>query len=103
MDHAYNYQGLNGEDHRFALADMSNLRALPQRGGLVAIVRSPSEPVYIADTASIRGLLAEAGMWRLAQQDHGATGVYMLPSGNGDWCRSVANSLRARYTPVMNR
>lgn len=103
MDKAYNYQGLNGEDHRFALADMSNPRALPQRGGVVAIVRSPSEPVYIADTVSIRALLADGGMWQLAQRDHGATGVYLLPSGNDDWCRAVAINLRARYTPVMNR
>ena len=103
MEKALNYQGLNGEDHRFSLADMSNPRALSQRGGVVVIVRNPAEPIYIADTASIRGLLADGGMWQMAQSDHGATGVYLLPSGNGDWCRAVANNLRARYTPVMNR
>lgn len=103
MDKAYNYQGLNGEDHRFSLADMSNPRALPQRGGVVAIVRTPEEPIYFADTPSIRGLLSEAGMWQIAQREFGATAVYLLPSGNGDWCRAVADNLRARYTPVMNR
>jgi hypothetical protein len=82
---------------------MSNPRALPQRGGVVVIVRSPTEPVYISDTASIRSLLADASVWRIAQQDHGATGVYLLPSGNGSWCMTVAQNLRAKYTPVMNK
>jgi hypothetical protein len=103
VDKAYNYQGLNGEDHRFALADMTNPRALPSRGGVIAIVRSPSDPVYIADTASVRAILIDAGLWRIAQQEHGAKGVYLLTSGNEDWRQSVAQNLRARYSPVMNR
>jgi len=102
VDKAYNYQGSNGEEHRFTLADMTNPRALPQRGGVVVIVRGPQEPVYISDASSIRGLLSEAGIWHRAKHEFGAAGVYLLASGNTDWCRNVAENLRDRYRPTMN-
>lgn len=101
MDKAINYQGLNGEEHRFTLADMTNPKAFAARGGVVVIVRDPSEPVYISDTLSIRNLLI-SGLWQRAQHDFGAAGVYLLPSGNSDWCRNVAQNLRAKYAPKMN-
>lgn len=102
MDKAVNYQGINGEDHRFTLADMTNLRALPQRGGVVVVVRGPQEPIYISDAASIRGVLTDAGIWHRAKHEFGAAGVYLLASGNADWCRNVAESLRSKYRPAMN-
>jgi len=101
VDKAFSYQGQNGEEHRFILADMTNPKAFASRGGVVVIVRDSSEPVYIADTSSIRNLLI-SGIWQRAQNDFGAKGVYLLSSGNGDWCRSVAENLRARYAPTMN-
>lgn len=101
MDKAFNYQGQNGEEHRFTLADMTNPRALPLRGGVVVIARESSEPVYISDTLSIQDLLI-SGTWHRARHEFKAAGVYLLPSGNSDRCRSVAENLRARYAPVMN-
>ncbi len=101
MDKAFNYQGLNGEEHRFTLADMTNPRALPLRGGVVVIARESSEPVYISDTLSIQNLLI-SGTWHRARNEFSGAGVYLMPSGNSDWCRNVAQNLRARYAPKMN-
>lgn len=103
MEKAVNYQGLNGEAHRFMLMDMTNLRGLPQRGGVVVISKSEPEPVYIADVASVRDLLMRTDVWKRAQREHGAEGVYVSSSANSDWCLSAARNLRERYQPKMNR
>ncbi|HVU22021.1 MAG TPA: hypothetical protein VHE09_14920 [Rhizomicrobium sp.] len=103
MDEAVNYQGLNGEDHRFRRVDMTNLKALPQRGAVVVITKREPEPVYIADAASVRDLFMRTDIWRRAQREYGAQSVYVSASGNNDWCISAARNLRERYRPKMNR
>jgi hypothetical protein len=103
MEKAVSYQGLNGEAHRFALIDMTNLRGLPQRGGVVVITKHEPEPVYIADAASVRDLFMRTDIWKRAQREYGAEGVYVSSSANSDWCNSAARNLRERYRPKMNR
>lgn len=103
MEKAVNYQGLNGEDHRFGRVDMTNLKALPQRGGVVVIAKDEPEPLYIADAASVRDLFMRTDIWRRAQREYGAEGVYVSASGNSEWCISAARNLRERYRPKMNR
>lgn len=103
MEKAVTYQGLNGEDHRFTRADMTNFKALPRGGGVVVVARDSSEPVYIAEAHCVWELLTQAGIWHRAQHDFGATAVYVIPSRNSNWCRNVADNLRNRYSPPMNR
>ncbi len=103
MQKAVSYQGLNGQDHHFSLVDMTNLRGLPQRGGVVIITKREPEPVYIADAASVRDLFMLTDIWRRAQREYGAEGVYVSASANSEWCINAARDLRERYQPKMNR
>jgi hypothetical protein len=102
LEKAVYYQGRNGEDHRFAPLDMTNPRALPERGGVVVIAKGSGDPLYIADTPSVRELLSRTDVWRRAQQEHGADGAYVSASTNAEWCRSTARDLREHYEPPMN-
>lgn len=96
------YEGANGEACRFLGINMSDQRALPNRGGLIVIAKEDDTPVYIACASSIQTHMTVSNLWNIARQTHGATQVYVLPSGNMPWCERAANNLRARYKPALN-
>jgi hypothetical protein len=96
------YDGLNGEAYRFLAIDMSDQRALPVRGGVIVVAKDKQTPVYIGYASSIQTHVTRANLWNTARHAHGATHVYVLPSGNASWCQSAVDNLTARYKPVMN-
>ena len=96
------YHGLNGEAYRFSAIDISNQRALPICGGLIVVAKEGEAPVYIGYASSIRERMIVANLWNDARHGHGASRIYVLPSGNMSWGEKAANNLRARYKPAMN-
>jgi len=95
------YDGHDGQTYRFVPIDMSNQRALPSGGGVI-LIAIQGMPVYISWAAGISEYVRRADIWNAARSHHGATQLYVIPSGNVPWCQTAATSLRARYKPAMN-